>query len=71
MAAVSVTTFDQRCAALFGSQDLTDEKTYIYRIYKYGNPMKLVTLELIKEPAFTDDSAGGHGRYTVVAVGRS
>jgi hypothetical protein len=39
-----------------------------YRVYKYGNPMKLVTQELIKGPAFTDDSAGSHGRYTVVAV---
>jgi len=39
-----------------------------YRIYKYGKPMKLLTKELLKEATFRDDSAGSHGRYTVVAV---
>lgn len=39
-----------------------------YRIYKYSNPMKLVSQDLLREPVFTDDSAGSHGRYTVVAV---
>ena len=49
--------------------DANPEKGIVgYRIYKYGKPMKLVTKELIKEVTFTDDSAGDHGRYTVVAV---
>jgi hypothetical protein len=49
--------------------DANPEKGIVgYRIYKYGNPMMLVTKELIKEATFTDDSAGSHGRYTVVAV---
>ena len=39
-----------------------------YRIYKYGNPMKLVTKGLITDTNYTDDAAASQSRYTVVAV---